>query len=88
MAPCYSDSCRYSRAKEHFILEPIFQTLGINQRECLGCPNGPYIWAQGLYIESRRTSPKGYVAGDMAEFWRKRNGPMPKNWVEGLWRPT
>ena len=46
------------------------------------------IWAQGLYIESRPTSPKAYVAGDMAAFWRERNGPKPKNWVEGLGRPT
>ena len=54
----------------------------------LRLPKWALIWAQGLYIESWPTSPKAYVAGDMAAFWRERNGPMPKNWVEGLWRPT
>jgi len=48
---------------------------------------GP-IWAQGLYVESRPTSLKAYVAGDMAAFWRERNRPKSKNWVEGLGRPT
>ena len=54
----------------------------------LRLPKWALIWAQGLYIESRPTSPKAYVAGDMAAFWRERNGPKPKNWVEGLGRLT
>ena len=51
-------------------------------------PKWALIWAQGLQIESRPTSPKAYVVGDMSAFWRERNGLQPKNWVEGLWRPT
>jgi hypothetical protein len=54
----------------------------------LRLPKWALIWAQGLYIESWPTSPKAYVAGDIAVFWRERNGPKPKNWVEGLGRPT
>ena len=42
----------------------------------LRLPEWTLIWAQGLYIESRSTSPEAYVAGDMAAFWiMERNGP-------------
>ena len=58
----------------------------------LRLPKWALIWAQGLYIESRPTSPKAYVAGDMATFRREKNGPMPKNWVKAnkvmVWTPT
>jgi hypothetical protein len=41
----------------------------------LRLPKWALIWAQGLYIESQPTSPKAYVAGDMAAFWMERNRP-------------
>ena len=47
----------------------------------LRLPKWALIWIQGLYIKSRPTFPKAYVAGDMAEFWRERNWPEPKNWA-------
>ena len=51
----------------------------------LKLPKWALIWAQGLYIESRPTSPKAYVAGDTAAFWSEEMGCSQKNWVEGLW---
>ena len=47
----------------------------------------PSGWAHGLYIESRPTSPKACVAGDMATFWWEKTRPKAEYWINSLWRP-
>ena len=65
------------QSKGHFILGPVsrahFQTIGINQSECLHCPNGPVYGPKGIILRVGPLLLK--LAWQMT--WRRFGGKEP-----------